>query len=167
MSEPSGYDGRVQAKAANPKPRGLGYFVDEGIPGWWESFTPGNSVQNVPSTLMEDLPNYHLIANGTDVTRSQYSGSSDGRHMSGTLVYDGKVYDHVEFENRGEASTYVSGKNKWRFHFNRARRFSPRDNWGKKSRQKWTKPNLQSLSSHSAAVNRATAGRDTPPTNNL
>ena len=47
---------------------------------------------------------------------------------SGTLVYDGDVYDHIEFENRGEASTYVSGKNKWRFHFNRARDFEARDN---------------------------------------
>jgi hypothetical protein len=148
------------APYADDKQPNFAYFVYDGVPGWSGSFAPGNSVENFPSTLMDDLPIYHLIANGTDVTSSQYSGSSDGRHMSGTLVYDGKVYDHVEFENRGEASTYVSGKNKWRFHFNRARRFSPRDNWGKKYSQKWSKLNLQSISSPWAAVNRGMAGLD-------
>ena len=83
--------------------------------------------EQFPPDLLDDFATYHLIADATDVINSQYNGSSDGVHMAGALVYDGDVYDHIEFENRGEASTYVSGKNKWRIHFNRARRFDALD----------------------------------------
>ena len=136
------------------------YFVYDGVPGWAGSFAPGGPVENFPPSVMGSMPTYHLIANNTDVNNSQYSGGFDGRHMSGTLVYNGEVYDHVEFENRGEASTYVSGKNKWRIHFNRARRFSPIDNWGNPYGSKWSKLNLQPLSSPWAAMNRGMAGLD-------
>ncbi len=88
-------------------------------------------------------------------------------HQKGTFIYDGKVYDHIEYENRGEASTYVSGKNKWRFHFNRAHRFKPRDNWGKKYGKSWSKLNFQSISSPWGAVNRGMAGLDEAPTMRL
>ena len=148
------------APYTDDKQPNFAYFVYDGIPSWAGSFTPGGTVENFPDTLMDDLPVYHLIANNTDVINSQYSGGSDGIHMPGTLVYNGKVYDHVEFENRGEASTYVSGKNKWRFHFNRARRFAPIDNWGVPYESKWSKLNLQSISSPWAAVNRGMAGLD-------
>ena len=136
------------------------YFVFDGFPTWTGSFTPTSADETFPATLMDDVASYKLIARSTDVINSQYSGGSDGVHMLGTFVYDGKVYDHIEFENRGEASTYVSGKNKWRIHFNRARRFEPRDNWGKKYDSSWTKLNLQPLSCPWAAVNRGMAGLD-------
>ncbi|MDB4302601.1 lamin tail domain-containing protein [bacterium] len=136
------------------------YFTYDGVPGWSGSFEPGSTVENFPSTVMDDLPTYQLIANGTDVTNSQYNGGSDGIHQSGTLVYDGKVYDHINFENRGEASTYVSGKNKWRLHFNRTRRFQGRDNWGKKNPSKTNKLSINACASPWAAVNRGMAGLD-------
>lgn len=136
------------------------YFVYNGVPSWTGSFTPSTSDETFPSSLMGSLPTYHLVANSTDVTNSQYNVGSDGIHFLGTLIYDGKVYDHIEFENRGEASTYVAGKNKWRIHFNRARRFAPRDNWGEKYGRKWSKLNLQSISGPWAAVNRGMAGLD-------
>lgn len=136
------------------------YFVYDGVPSWTGSLTPTSADETFPSTVMDDLPIYHLIANNTDVINSQYSGGSDGVHMSGTLVYDGRVYDHIEFENRGEASTYVSGKNKWRIHFNRARRFRPIDNWGQPYDSTWTRLNVQSISSPWAALNRGMAGLD-------
>ena len=48
----------------------------------------------------------------------------------GTIVYDGVVYDHVEFRNRGVASTYAVGKNKWKIEFLRGHYFQARDNYG-------------------------------------
>ena len=36
-----------------------------------------------PPAVMDDLPAYHLVANQTDVTNSQYSSGSDGVHMLG------------------------------------------------------------------------------------
>ncbi len=107
---------------------------------------------------MDDFATYHLIADGTDVTNSQYNSGSDGVHMAGALVYDAKVYDHIEFENRGEASTYQSGKNKWRFHFNRARDFEARDNWGKKYESPWDEMNFDACASPWAPVHRGMAG---------
>jgi hypothetical protein len=49
----------------------------------------------------------------------------------GTMVSDGVVYDHIQFSNRGEFSTYNTGKNKWRFRFNRARGFAVKDDLGR------------------------------------
>lgn len=142
------------------------YFTYNGVPSWTGSFTPSTTVETFPNTLMDDMPVYQLLAQAGDVTSSQYGGA-DGVHQKGTFIYDGKIYDHIDFENRGEASTYVSGKNKWRFHFNRARRFAPRDNWGQKYGKDWSKLNFQSISSPWAAVNRGMAGLDEAPTMRL
>ena len=137
------------------------YFVYNGAPAWRGAFRPGETaVQTFPEGLMDDLPTYHLIAREGDVIDSQYNSGSDGRHMLGTLVYDGVVYDHIDFENRGEASTYVSGKNKWRFHFNRARQFQARDAWGRKYASTWNKLSMDACASPWAAVNRGMAGID-------
>ena len=150
------------APYADDEQPNFAYFTYNGVPSWTGSFTPSTTNETFPSTLMDDLPIYHLLARAGDVTSSQYGGA-DGVHQKGTLIYDGKVYDHIDYENRGEASTYVSGKNKWRFHFNRAHRFKPRDNWGKKYGESWSKLNLQSISSPWAAVNRGMAGLDEAP----
>lgn len=157
----------AQAPYPDDEQPNFAYFVYDGLPSWNGSFTPAGTTETFPGSLFEELPAYHLIANNTDVINSQYNGGSDGVHQPGTLVYDGRVYDHIEFENRGEASTYVSGKNKWRFHFNRARRFRARDNWGNRYDSTWTRLNLQSISSPWAAMNRGMAGLDEAPTMRL
>lgn len=157
----------AQAPYPDDEQPNFAYFVYDGLPSWSGSFTPEGARETFPGPLFGELPTYHLIANNTDVINSQYNGGSDGVHQPGTLVYDGRVYDHIEFENRGEASTYVSGKNKWRFHFNRARRFRPRDNWGNLYDSTWTRLNLQSISSPWAAMNRGMAGLDEAPTMRL
>ena len=135
------------------------YFVYNGVPAWNGASNPGTSpTATFAPEVLEDLPTYHLISNATDVTNSQYSSGSDGDHMQGALVYDGKVYDHIEFENRGEASTYQSGKNKWRFHFNPARDFEARDNTGKKYTSTWDTLNFDACASPWAPVHRGMAG---------
>ncbi|MDB4502034.1 lamin tail domain-containing protein [Akkermansiaceae bacterium] len=135
------------------------YFVYDGIPAWTGASNPGNTPAATFSPgVLEEMPTYHLISNATDVTNSQYNSGSDGVHMKGTLIYDGTVYDHIEFENRGEASTYQSGKNKWRFHFNTAREFEARDNWGNKYEKAWDTMNFNACASPWAPVHRGMAG---------
>jgi hypothetical protein len=136
------------------------YFVYDGVPAWTGAKQPGSTAaETVPASVMADqLPVYHLVANSTDVTNSQYNGGSDGVRMWGSLVYDGKVYDHIQFYNRGEASTYVSGKNKWRFKFNRSRDFEARDIYGQAYKATWKTMNFNSCSSPWLASQRGVAG---------
>ncbi len=137
------------------------YFIYDGAPAWTGANQPGvSSAVTFPADLMDDIATYHLIANTSDVNNSQYSGGSDGVHMEGTMVYDGIVYDHMEFENRGEASTYQSGKNKWRFHFNRARCFEARDDWGRRYESPFDEMNFDACASPWAPVHRGMAGID-------
>jgi len=111
-----------------------------------------------PESVMRSLPAYHLIANATDVNNSQYNPGFDGVSMLGTLVIDGKVYDHIEFHIRGGNSTYVSGKNKWRFRANPTHKFKLRDDYGRPYSRDWDEINLEGCSSPWAAVNRGMAG---------
>lgn len=114
------------------------YFVYDEAPAWTGRNQPPSSAPTTfPASLLTTLPTYQLVANETDVANSQYNGSFDTIRMWGTLVYYGKVYDHIEFHNKGSASTYQSGKNKWRFHLARARDFEARDSWGKNYSQTW------------------------------
>lgn len=152
----------VKAPYADDESPNFAYFVYNGVPSWTGAERPGViAPKTFPVEVMRDsLPVYHLIANSTDIRNSQYSSGSDGTRMWGTMVYAGRVYDHIQFYNRGEASTYVSGKNKWRFKFNRARDFVAHDIYGKKYKSKWKTLNFNSCSSPWVDVNRGMAGID-------
>ncbi|MEE2947579.1 MAG: lamin tail domain-containing protein [Verrucomicrobiota bacterium] len=136
------------------------YFCYNGVPGWTGSNRINGKKETFPPGVMASLPTYHLIANATDVANSQYNGSFDTLHFNGTLVYDGTVYDHIEFRNRGEFSTYVSGKNKWRLYFNRTRGLEARDNYGRKYAQPKKTINLNGCASPWMPVNRGMAGME-------
>ena len=135
------------------------YFVYNATPAWSGAFNPGvTSAVSYSPELQNSIPVYQLVANGTDVANSQYNSSYNGQRFQGALIYEGVVYDHIQFNNRGEASTYVSGKNKWRFHFNRARDLAARDNWGRPYPETWDELNLNACASPWAAVHRGMAG---------
>lgn len=138
------------------------YFVYDGVPAWSGSLRPRVSpgLDFSQDMMAQSMPVYHLIARQTDVENSQYNRTYDGRRMSGTLIYDGIVYDHIQFYNRGEASTYVSGKNKWRFKFNSTHDFASRDNYGQRYRANWKTLNLNACASPWVASNRGMAGLD-------
>lgn len=137
------------------------YFCYSGMPAWTGRNQPPSSAPTTfPSTLMDTLPAYHLIANGTDVTNSQWNSGFDTIRMWGTLVYEGKVYDHILFHNKGSASTYQSGKNKWRFHFNKARDFEARDTWGRKYSRPWDTFTMHACATPWNPVFRGWAGLD-------
>jgi len=151
----------ARAPYADDEAPNFAYFVYDGAPGWRGASRPGTTpAREFPAALMNSLPIYHLIANSTDVSNSQWNGGFDTVRMWGTLVYDGEVYDHIQFHNRGEGSTYNTGKNKWRFHFNRARDFKARDLWGRRYQADWRVLNFNGCASPWASVNRGMAGLD-------
>lgn len=116
--------------ADDPQPN-FAYFVYDGVPNYVGSLRPGVSPNVTYSgDVLDNMATYHLIANATDVQNSQYNGSFNEVLFNGTLVYDGVVYDHIEFRNRGVASTYAVGKNKWKIEFLRGHFFAGRDDYG-------------------------------------
>lgn len=147
--------------ADDPQPN-FAYFVYDGIPGWTGANQPGVTAPITFSAgILQNGPAaYHLIANNTDVINSQYNSSYQDTEFYGTLVYDGVVYDHVTFQVRGEYSTFVSGKNKWRINFNRGHEFAARDNYGNLYQEKWRRMNLNANASPWAPHNRGMAGLD-------
>ncbi|MCH2062139.1 MAG: lamin tail domain-containing protein [Roseibacillus sp.] len=119
------------------------YFCYNGVPDWSGSKRPGvlRSV-NYRASALDSIAVYHLITKESDVIQCQWSGPTDGvyRYL-GTWVYDGKVYDHMRYRIRGNASVRQAGKNKWKFNFNRARPFEARDNYGRRYDVPWDKIN--------------------------
>lgn len=146
--------------ADDPQPN-FAYFVYNGVPGWSAANQPNSSpVVNFSAETMNQLPVYHLIADKTDVNNSQYVSSFEEALFRGTLVYDGKVYDHIEFGIRGEFSTYQSGKNKWKFHFQRGHEFQARDNYGQPFSTKWRTMNFSNVATPWVTMNRGMGGID-------
>ena len=153
----------VRVPYADDEQPNFAYFTYNGVPSWSGAVQPGaagarGSVQTFPSTLLSGMQTWHLVANATDVTNSQYNSSSDGQHFQGTVIYEGKVYDHITFRNRGIGSTYVSGKNKWALSFNRARDIHVRDNWGSLYKETWNSFPIDAAASPWASVHRGMAG---------
>ncbi|WP_193213811.1 lamin tail domain-containing protein [Luteolibacter marinus] len=155
------------APYADDEQPNFAYFVYAGLPAWQGAFRPttiaGSTepptpVQSYPASLLDDLPVYTLIANVDDIVECQYETSGDHVRFPGTFVHDGKVYDHIQFRNRGEASTYKSGKNKWRYYFNRSRDFPAKDNFGGEYRETWGSFSADACSSPWAALHRGMAG---------
>ena len=137
------------------------WFVYDGIPPWTGASKPGSTPPlTFSAQFLATLPVYHLIARAGDVERSQWDAASNRRPFFGTLVYDGRVYDHIQFHNRGQASTYLAGKNKWGFKFNPEQKFYARDVRGRQYRYPWSGFNMNACASPWAQVNRGMAGMD-------
>jgi hypothetical protein len=134
---------------ADDPQQNFAYFVYDGVPAWSGAINPSgsvplNQIRHFNEAVMRTLPVYHLIAREDDVLTCQYNGSWDDTqyHFGGTLVYDGKVYDNIHYRIRGQASTMMWGKNKWKFDFNRGHYFQARDDYGNKYAEKWDKMNV-------------------------
>ncbi|MEN6425583.1 MAG: lamin tail domain-containing protein [Phycisphaerales bacterium] len=126
------------------------YFVYDGVPAWSGAIQPGSSdpsraeVVTYGENLMRSLPVYHLISRSTDVQNCLFNGSYDNTsyYFSGTLIYDGRVYDNIHYRIRGQASTFQTGKNKLKIDFNRGHYFQARDDYGREYQEKWDKMNV-------------------------
>ena len=134
--------------ADDPQPN-FAYFVYNGVPGWSGAVQPGGAgangvVQSFSSNTMGRLPAFHLIGKSNTVATatwfSRYGG--DLYQWGGTLVYDGKVLDHIRYRARGGVWRYSMCKNMWKFDLNRGHDLEMRDNWGRKYSVPWTKLNL-------------------------
>jgi hypothetical protein len=153
----------VRVPYADDEQPNFAYYVYNGVPAWSGAVLPGGAgprgtVQTFSPALLNSIQTWQLISNSADVTNSQYSSGSDSVRFLGTLIYDGKVYDHIQYHNRGIGSTYVSGKNKWVFFFNRARDIRVRDNWGNYYKETWNSMPMDACASPWAAVHRGMAG---------
>jgi hypothetical protein len=138
------------------------YFVYDGFPAWKGAREPRGAALTFSPEFFSTLPAYHLIANERDVRRSQWDHNANREPFFGTLVYNGRVYDHIQFHNRGQASTYVAGKNKWGIKFNPGQGFNVGlpSNRGRPYAHKWSGLNLNPCASAWAPVNRGMAGLD-------
>ncbi len=147
----------------DPQPN-FAYFVYDGVPAWSGADRPGATpVVAYDTDVMNSLPVYHLIAVESDVLACQYNGAYNNSvyRFAGTLVYDGKVYDHSHFRTKGQYDPYYSGKNRWKFRFNRGHYFQARDDYGKKFPWKWELMNLSScINPWALEYSRGAAGMD-------
>jgi len=137
------------------------WFCYDGVPAWTGASQPGKTPPiQFSSAFLTTLPVYHLLARHEDVERSQWDGGYNKRRLHGTFVCDGQVFDHVLFQNRGQGSTYVSGKTKWGIHFTRGHEFTPKNHWGEPYVRPWDHLNLSGCASPWVQVNRGMAGMD-------
>jgi hypothetical protein len=136
-------------------------FVYDGVPSWSGAIQPGKSQPvTFSSDLLNSLPTFHLIANADDVEHSQWDGGWNHRKCKGTLVFDGKVYDHITFHNRGRVSVYNTGKNKWGFHFAEGHELAMRDPSGRGVKEKWDSFSMNACASPWVRAHRGMAGLD-------
>lgn len=129
----------------DPQPN-FAYFVYDGTPDWSGAIRGGDTPVNYPGSLMSSIPTYFLLSTNTWVDDSQFGGYSGSEYLwPGTMVYDGKVYDHIQYRPRGGVHRYQYGKNFWKFDFGRGRRFQARDRYGEEYETQWDKLNFSSI----------------------
>src|SRR5262249_38491236 len=80
-----------------------GYFVYDGVPAWRGAIEPGSPdaershLNEFTGKALQRLPVYHLIGKKSSVESATWTEHYGGNEYkwTGTLVYDGKVYDHI------------------------------------------------------------------------
>ncbi len=133
----------------DPQPN-FAYFVYDGVPPWRGAVRPGiTPVIEYGTDVMRSLPVYHLISKKSDVEDATWlerheQGDPQRKDFKwyGTLIYDGRVYDHIRYRMRGGVWRYAMGKNMWKFDFNRGHYFQARDDFGNKNTTKWNRLNF-------------------------
>jgi hypothetical protein len=138
------------------------WFVYDAVPSWTGARRPGHTPRTTfTSDFLATIPIYHLLAREADVSRSQWDAAANRRLFYGTLVYEGRVYDHIQFHNRGTGSAYISGKNKWGIKFNRTHELAARDVHGRPYENRWDSLHLNpGLSTPYGPVHAGIAGLD-------
>lgn len=97
------------------------WWGDNGPAAWSGSRDPGKAAPVTYSTeFLKTMQSLQLIARSDDVAKSQWDGNFHKQKQQGTIVYQGVVYDHISFSNRGQGSAHISGKNKWSLKFQRS-----------------------------------------------
>lgn len=149
---------QVRAPYADDPQPNFAYYAYNGVPDWTGAAQPGAAgALGTPVTydgdLLDSIPTYQLLTKRTDHVDSQYIPNStrgggyggDAYLWSGTLVYDGEVYDHIDYRARGGVWRYAMGKNMWKFNFNRGHSFQAVDDYGTPYDTKWDKLNFSAV----------------------
>ncbi|HEV8541109.1 MAG TPA: lamin tail domain-containing protein, partial [Verrucomicrobiae bacterium] len=134
----------------DPQPN-FAYFVYDGVPAYRAAIQPGSSdatrgqAVEYPTNVMRTIPAYHLISKSNSIAHCQFIDHYGGQEYlwAGTMVYDGKVYDHIHYRARGGAWRYAMGKNAWKIKFNPGHHFEARDNYGNKYTAPWARLNFR------------------------
>ncbi len=161
LSAMDGAGNEVRAPFPEDPVPNFAYFVYDGVPSWTGARRPGVASVEYSSDLLESIPVYHFITDRQDhlnaihvpyrwnspdeetPTSGSYGGSD--YRWEGTLVYEGRVYDHIRFRARGGVWRYSMGKNMWKFDFPRGHSFAARDDFGRRYRARWDKLNFSAL----------------------
>lgn len=129
----------------DPQPN-FAYFVYDGTPDWTGRIRPGDTPVTFPGELMSSIPTYFLLSTSSWVNDSQFGGYGGSEYLwPGTLIYDGEVYDHIQYRPRGGVHRFQYGKNFWKFDFNRGHRFQAKDEYGNNYDTEWSKLNFSSI----------------------
>ena len=144
-------DRRFLAPAPDDAQTNFAYFVYDGIPAWKGAIDARSNdpelkhiVQFDPA-VMQKVQSYHFISKASSVENATWREQPGGKEYkyTGTLVVDGKVYDHVPFRARGGVWRYAMGKNMWKFEFNKGHHLEARNDFGQPYQEKWGKLNLR------------------------
>ena len=141
---------------ADSVPKSEAYFVYNGVPAWKGAIHPGSAQSRLsqkhtfPNAALTRVPVYHLIskrewieaATWAPSGRSFRYGADNAYQYTGTLVYEGTVYDHIQFRARGGVWRHAMGKNMWKINFRKSQRFEAQDNFGRSYKSHWDKLNL-------------------------
>lgn len=152
----------VRAPYSDDPSLNFAYFVYDGVPSWTGAVQPKvTPTRTFDTDTMRKVQSFHLISRSNDVWSCQYDPSfNDGTYrFEGALVVDGKVYDHIHYRVKGQNSTYNTGKNKFKFKFNRGHWLELPDDYGR-SHTTVELMNVSSLPSSWAPWNRGMAGLD-------
>jgi CotH kinase protein len=131
------------------------YFVYDGVPDWKGAIDPDarepkvRQVVTYPSAALQRVPVYQLISSQQSVEGAtwldpdEFGGPQRNAYKyTGTMVYEGVVYDHIGLRARGGGWRHAMGKNMWKFNFLTGHRFAARDDYGRPYQTKWDKLNL-------------------------
>ncbi len=94
----------------DPQPN-FAYFVYDGTPDWSGAIRPGDSPVNHPGSLMSSIATYFLLSKNSWVDDSQFGGYGGSEYLwPGTMIYDGEVYDHIQYRPRGGVTGSSMGR---------------------------------------------------------
>ena len=83
------------------------------------------------ASSMDPLQTLQLLTKNTDVNSYVLAYTGTAYPGQGTLVYEGRVYDHIGFRSRGKRSRHNRAKRSLKFDMNSAHSFVPKDDYGK------------------------------------
>ena len=152
----------VRVPYADDPSANFAYFCYDGIPPWTAAVRPGvTPTTTFSAASMSKVRPWHLLSRATDVQNCQYNSSyNDGSfRFEGAIVLGDTVYDHVHYRIKGQNSSFNTGKNKWKFHFNRGHWLRMPDDYGLTSTTIKTL-NLSSVPAPWAPWNRGLTGLD-------